>query len=284
MAKTLCYGAGQPPLKFGVMKSNLVDLEKMGVPALVKGVGILDLIANEPGLGFAAIQQRLGLPKSSCHLLIGTLCRLGLLQMQGDRSYVLGLRLFELGAQAANQRHIDRDALPHLRKLAAEVQLTCHLGVREGLEAVYLAKVECEREIKVNTWVGKRLSLNSSSLGKVLLAWLPEQELEDILQHLEWTRKCPNTLTDPGLFKLHLAEVRKRGWASDNEEDIPNIRCLAAPVINMEGKVVAALSAVGTVLEIDTADFAGLAERVCATARHISRELGHRTAAAETRA
>ncbi len=84
-------------------------MEKMGVPALFKGFGILDLIANEPGLGFAAIQQRLGLPKSSCHLLIASLCRLGVLQMQADRSYVLGLRLFELGAQAANQRQIDQD-------------------------------------------------------------------------------------------------------------------------------------------------------------------------------
>lgn len=265
------------------MKSNLVDLGKAGVPALVKGVGILDLIANEPGLGFASIQQRLSLPKSSCHLLIGTLCRLGLLQMQADRSYVLGLRLFELGAQAANQRHIDRTALPHLRKLAKEVQLTCHLGVREGLEAVYLAKVECDREIKVNTWVGKRLSLNSSSLGKALLAWLPEPELEEILRHLEWPRKCPNTLADPALFKTHLAEVRARGWATDDEEDIPNIRCLAAPVINMEGDVVAALSAVGTILELDSARFTELAERVCAAAADISRELGHRAETGKAR-
>jgi DNA-binding IclR family transcriptional regulator len=265
------------------MKSNPVDMEKMGVPALFKGFGILDLIANEPGLGFAAIQQRLGLPKSSCHLLIASLCRLGVLQMQADRSYVLGLRLFELGAQAANQRQIDQEALPHLRKLAADVQLTCHLGVREGLEAVYLAKVECEREIKVNTWVGKRLSLNSSSLGKVLLAWLPEGELEEILQHLDWTRKCPNTLTDRTLFKAHLAEVRRRGWATDDEEDIPNIRCLAAPVINMQGEVIAALSAVGTVLELDRTDFSVLAERVCTAASDISRDLGHRTGIGKTR-
>ncbi|PKU23517.1 IclR family transcriptional regulator [Telmatospirillum siberiense] len=258
------------------MEKKTVDEEKGGVPALLKGFAILDLLANEPGLGFAAIQRRLDLPKSSCHLLIATLCRLGAIQSQADRGYVLGLRLFELGALAANQRPIDREAQPLLRRLAQEVHLTCHLGVREGLKAVYLAKVECEREIMINTWVGKRISLHSSSLGKVLLAWLPEAELEEILQHLDWTRKCPNTLTEPQAFKAHLAEVRRRGWAIDDQEDIQNIRCLAAPVTNAQGEVIAALSIVGTVLELGADRFEELAGRVCAVAREISQALGHR--------
>lgn len=258
------------------MKNKPVDTGKVAVPALVKGFAILDLVANEPGLGFAAIQQRLNLPKSSCHLLITALSRLGAIQMQADRGYVLGLRLFELGALAANQRAIDREARPHLRRLAQEVHLTCHLGVREGLKAVYLAKVECEREIMINTWVGKQISLHSSSLGKILLAWLPDAELEEILQHLDWTGKCPNTITDLSAFKTHLAEVRTRGWALDDQEDIQNIRCLAAPVVNMQGEVIAALSVVGTVLELGSDRFRDLATRVCAAADEISQALGHR--------
>jgi len=258
------------------MTSKPTDDEKGGVPALIKGFGILDLIANEPGLGFPAIRQRLGLPKSSCHLLIATLCRLGAIHMQPDRGYVLGLRLFELGTLAANQRHIEQEALPYLRKLSHEVQLTCHLGVREGLKAVYLAKVDCEREIMVNTWVGKRLSLTSSSLGKVLLAWLPEAELDDILSHLDWIRKCPNTITDPITFKAHLADVRARGWAFDDQEDIQNLRCVAAPVMNLQGHVIAALSVVGTVLDLDISRFEELAPQICAVATAISHDLGRR--------
>ena len=142
--------------------------QKSVAPALTKGFAILDLIAREPGLGFAAIRDRLGLPNSSCHHLITTLCQLGALVQRADRGYVLGLRLFELGAMAANQRQLHDLALPTLRKLAQDIQLTCHLGVMEGAEAVYLLKVEGNREIRVNTWVGKRLSLHSSSLGKVL--------------------------------------------------------------------------------------------------------------------
>lgn len=261
--------------KFDVMEKKSVRDGEVAVPALGKGFAILDLLANEPGLGFAAIQQRLGLPKSSCHLLISALSQLGVIQMRTDRGYVLGLRLFELGALAVKQRPIDREAQPHLRRLAQEVQLTCHLGVREGLKAVYLAKVDCEREIMINTWVGKRISLHSSSLGKILLAWLPDAERDEILRHLDWTAKCPNTLTDPARFTSELAEVRRRGWAIDDQEDIQNIRCLAAPVIGMAGEVVAALSVVGTVLELDGRRFETLATKVCAAAADISRALGH---------
>jgi DNA-binding IclR family transcriptional regulator len=249
--------------------------QKSAAPALAKGFAILDLVASEPGLGFSAIRSRLGLPSSSCHYLITTLCQLGALKIRQDRGYVLGLRLFELGTVASQQRQIGPCALPFLRQLAQDVQLTCHLGVREGLKAVYLIKIEAQREIRVNTWVGKRLSLHSSSLGKVLLAWQPEAELEETLRHIEWERKGPNTLTDPQRFREELGIVRQRGWAFDNEEDVGNIRCVAAPVRDMRGDVIAAISAVGTVLDLDIGQFDGLAKHVSATAENISRELGH---------
>lgn len=251
------------------------EAEKSVAPALTKGFAILDLIAKEPGLGFAAIKTKLGLPNSSCHHLIATLCQLGALQMQPNRGYVLGLRLFELGTIAANQRHLEEFALPALKKLAQEVQLTCHLGVMEGSEAVYLLKVEGNSRIHVNTWVGKRLSLHSSSLGKVLLAWLPEAELDNKLRTVNWERKTSKTITDPQRYRGCLKEIQARGWAFDDEEDITNIRCVAAPVLDMKGRVIAAISAVGTVLDLEADRFSILAEQVCDTAREISRNLGH---------
>lgn len=249
--------------------------QKSVAPALTKGFAILDLIAREPGLSFAAIRDRLGLPNSSCHHLITTLCQVGALQVRSDRGYVLGLRLFELGAMAANQRQLHDLALPMLKRLAQDVELTCHLGVMEGAEAVYLLKVEGNREIRVNTWVGKRLSLHSSSLGKVLLAGLPENELEQILAQVSWERKTPHSIVDPNVFRSHLQTVRERGWAIDDEEDLINIRCVAAPVRDMQGHVVAAISAVGTVLDISQGRFEELATTLCATAQEISQQLGH---------
>ena len=147
------------------------------VPALVRGFAILDLIGKNPGLDFTAIHTRLRLPKSSAHNLLTTLSQLGVIRIQPDRGFVLGLKLTELGNFAAAQRFSETEFLPLLRNLAAELRLTCHLGVMEGREAVYLSKVECDHPIQVNSWVGKRFSLHCSALGKVLLAWLPEAEL-----------------------------------------------------------------------------------------------------------
>ena len=250
--------------------------EKSVAPALSKGFAILELVAQQPGLSFSAIKTALGLPSSSCHHLVTTLCRLGALQMQSNRGYVLGLRLFELGSIAANQRQLNELALPALKQLAQDVQLTCHLGVMEGDEAVYLLKVEGNREIRVNTWVGKRLSLHSSSLGKVLLAWLPPAELDAVLARNDWQRKTATTLVDADAFRAHLREVKARGWAVDDQEDLANIRCVAAPVLDSQGQVVAAVSAVGTILDISRERPDALAEKVCATARELSRHLGHR--------
>jgi DNA-binding IclR family transcriptional regulator len=254
--------------------NELAD-QRSAAPALTKGFAILDLIAQEPGIGFATIRSRLGLPNSSCHHLISTLCQVGALQLQPDRGYVLGLRLFELGAIAASQRKIEQSAMPALKRLATEVELTCHLGVMEGTEAVYLMKVEGRSEIRVNTWIGKRLSLHSSSLGKVLLAWLPENEIEEKLRYATWEAKTPSTVTDPAKFRDLLKSVRARGWAFDDEEDVTSIRCVAAPVFDLKGRIIAAISAVGTVLDIEPERFPALAEKVCATAAEISASLGY---------
>ncbi len=259
------------------MKSVEIDQAKLPAPALAKGFAILELIAADPGLKFADIRTRLKLPNSSCHHLINTLCQLGALQLNEERGYILGLGLLELGSRAAGQRQIEHQALPFLRRLSRELQLTCHVGVLEGYAAAYLLKVEGQRDIRVNTWVGKRLSLHSSSLGKVLLAWLSEADIDDKLRHVTWERKGPKTLTTPKLYKAHLRKVRENGWALDDEEDNANIRCIAAPVVDMQGRVIAAISVVGTVLDIAPERLQSLAGRVRVTAEAISQELGYRT-------
>jgi len=245
------------------------------VPALKKGFDILKLVSRNPGIGFTGIRTELQLPKSSAHTLLTTLKSLGALYQQVDGGYVLGLRLFELGSVAASQRNVTELAIPFLQELAREVQLTCHLGVLEGNEAVYLAKLECEQPIRISSWVGKRLSLHSSSLGKSLLAWLPEHEVDEILSPLEWKKKLPNTLADPIAFKEHLAAVRVNGWAIDDEEDVRNLRCISAPIRDMSGNVIAAISMAGTTFQIDDSRISPLSKRVRQAAQDISRALGH---------
>jgi DNA-binding IclR family transcriptional regulator len=245
-------------------------MEGATVPALGRGFAILDLLAKEPGLSFTEIHKRLGLPKSSAHHLVASLVDLGMLQCQADGGYVLGLRLFELGAAAAGQRRIDREAHPVLTALAWKETLTCHLGVLEGHQAVYLSKVECDQEIKVNTWIGKRLCLNRSALGKALIAWLPDAEIAELATHVDWEAKTAKTIGDVDGLRADLALVRQRGWALDDEEDVLNIRCIAAPVHDEKGRVIAAISAVGTVLQMVDERLEPLAAKVIEAAAKIS--------------
>jgi DNA-binding IclR family transcriptional regulator len=245
-------------------------IEDSMVPALVRGFAILDLIGKNPGLDFTAIHTRLRLPKSSAHNLLTTLSQLGVIRIQPDRGFVLGLKLTELGNFAAAQRFSEAEFLPLLRSLAAELRLTCHLGVMEGREAVYLSKVECDHPIQVNSWVGKRFSLHCSALGKVLLAWLPETELARNLAQIIWTPNTRHTIVDAGAMRAHLQQVRARGWATDDEENVPNIRCVAAPVFDRNSTVVAAISAVGTILEVEKGQFEILAPRLIEVANEIS--------------
>jgi DNA-binding IclR family transcriptional regulator len=193
--------------------------------------------------------------------------------MRPDRGFVLGLKLTELGALAASHRFVEADSRPLLRALASELQLTCHLGVNEGAEAVYLSKIECDQPVRVDSWVGKRFSLHSSALGKALLAWRPEAELQRALAELSWAQHTCHTITSPAAMRAHLQLVRGRGWATDDEENAPNIRCVAAPVFDRQHNVVAAISAVGTILQMDPSRFDLIAPRLMAVANEISRTL-----------
>lgn len=250
------------------------------VPALRKGFDILNLVARRPGIAFTDIRKELDLPKSSAHTLLVTLKTVGALFQQADGGYVLGLRLFELGSMAAIQRNVTDAAVPILRQLAHDVQLTCHLGVLEGSEAVYLAKLECEQPIRISSWVGKRVSLYSSSLGKSLLAWRAEAEIDVLLANVEWVQKLPKTIPDLAAYKQSLASVRERGWAIDDEEDVRNLRCLGAPIHDMSGKVVAAISMAGTTFQIDDSRIEQLTTRLLQASGDISRELGFSSAQA----
>ena len=250
--------------------NKVEEVSSLKVPALGKGVALLEAIAYEPGLGFTGIQERLGMPKSSTHHLISTMCELGLIKRRAMGGYGLGLKLLELAAIASQSHDFQRDAMPILRDLAERVQLTCHLGVYENGEAVYLARVEGARDIIVKSHVGQRFPVNCSALGKSLIAWMAPEPLDALIGKLAFEKRMPRTVMNSADFHLQLDEVRRRGWALDDEEQAPNCRCIAAPIRDRDGVVVAAISAVGTLEQVEDGRLATLAAQVIAAAGAIS--------------
>ncbi len=242
----------------------------MKVPALGKAVALLEALAREPGLGFTGIQERLGVPKSSTHNLISTMCELGLIKRRSGGGYGLGIKFLELSSIANETTDLQRDAMPLLRDFAQRVQLTCNLGVLDQGEAVYLARVEGARDIVVKSRVGQRFALNCSALGKCLIAWLAPERLDLVIASIAFEKRMPRTIMSAAEFRRHLADVRRRGWALDDEEQAPNCRCIAAPIRDRDGAVVAAISAVGTLEQVDDRLIEVLATRVIEAARAIS--------------
>ncbi|HEY0209318.1 IclR family transcriptional regulator [Acerihabitans sp.] len=220
------------------------------IPALDKVMCVFDYLSENDGATFTQILQYSGFAKSSTSSLLTSMVAHGLLR-QDKNKYYLGLRLYELGNKAAEQYDIKKIALPILKEIRDFTGLTCHMGVLEGVAPIYLLKVDSPQPIVIRSWEGKRLSLHSSGLGKVLIAWLNDAELEELLPGDQILQKfTATTITDITILKKELAEIRRRGWGYDNEEDSLGVRCVAVPVFNSQGQVVAALSISGVAFQI----------------------------------
>lgn len=216
------------------------------VPAIARAFDVLEYLFRKKEATFTSIHVELGLPKSSAYNILATLEARGYIRRLGQEgNYGLGLRLFELGNVAAARIDIRKEALPFLRELAAKTNQTCHLGVLDETEGVYMEKVESTRPVIMNSWLGKRLSLHSTSIGKTLLAWQNPVKLEQILNKIVLHRYTDKTITEPEELRKHLQIVKEQGYALDNEENEPEIRCVAGPVWDISRGVIAAISISG---------------------------------------
>ena len=149
-----------------------------------------------------------------------------------------------------------------------------HLGIIDSGNAYYILKIESPATISVRSHEGKSLSLYRSGIGKCLLAWQPASVQASIIEDLQWERATPTTITDAQQLREELGRIRARGWSFDNGEDYPDVRCVAAPVFNANNDLTAAISVVGTRLQINEDNRDYLAGKAIACAKDISRLLG----------
>lgn len=160
-----------------------------------------------------------------------------------------------------------------MRALVEKIHMTVHLAVLDQGEAVYIEKVEAAGFFKVNTWVGRRMFLHSTSVGKCLLAWLPKHEVEGLVKRQGLKKRTPKTITTITGLLEDLEHTKSEGYAVDDEENSLGARCLGAPVFDVAGNVVAALGASGTLTQMDEPSMPRIAEALKETARRISRQL-----------
>lgn len=243
---------------------------------------IFDVLArSSKGISLGELSAKACLPKGTTHRLLSSLIYFDFVRQDKEtRSYSLGFKLVELGNSLLDQINLRKEAEPFLVALSQNTKETAYLAILDHDEVVYIEKIETEDHsigLRASSKVGQRNAAHSCSLGKVLLADQPEIELDRLLQGMQLIQKTENTITDPLQLKDHLKVVRNRGYAVDDEESERGIRCIAAPVRNEIGVVVAAVSISGPAIRITRERVQGiLKDQVMATALEISKKLGFR--------
>lgn len=223
--------------------------------------------------GPAELAEQLGMHKSTVHRLLVVLERQGAVRRHEGR-YALGMRLFELGSRAVTHLDVGSRAVPYLRRLVQGCGETAHVAVLGGLEMMSIQNVECPKKLRTPVTVGGLSPVHATSVGKAVLAFLPDDECELILEQLTLRRFTPRTITARTALRLELQRVRDRGFAVDDQEIESGLRCVGAPIRNHTGRVIAAISVAGPIFRVTQQRVPALARAVIAAGRDLSRDLG----------
>jgi DNA-binding IclR family transcriptional regulator len=245
-----------------------------GIPnstAVQRALSVLEqLDSSRRGLNISEISRQLEIPKSSAHVIVVTLERLGYVQRKPDSlNYRLGLKAYGLGRGMMKNLSIAEVALPHLRVLVDQIHLPAHLAIPDGDQGVFIQKVDAPGLIKIDTYVGRRMDLHCTGVGKVILAYGAEEAVERTLAKQVYIRHTRNTITSSRALRRELARVRQLGYAVDDEEEELAVRCVAVPVFHPNRRFAAALSVVGTTEQIPLDGIKALAQNLRRTAAGI---------------
>ena len=248
-----------------------------------KALNVLEAFSDDrTELGVTQIAELLNSHKSSISRILMTLLAEGFVEKNPQTNkYRLGLKMVELGYRALKRFDLEELATPFLEELADKTNEIIHLAVLDKNEIIYSDKRGKEQVLTVATRIGGRHPAYCSAMGKVLLAGLSQERLNEVLAIEPLRRFTPTTITQVTILRKELERVRKQGFAIDNEESFPGIRCVAAPVYDRNGKIVAALSVTAPRQRMGQERLKEIRELVVETARSISRRRGMNAAETE---
>lgn len=243
---------------------------------LSRGLDVLEALARGDGygLGPSAIGQRVGLDKATVTRLLRTLVEAGYVtQDETTRRYRLGGRILWLAHRVTAGLDLRTIARPHLAALRDELGETVHLGVMDDVRVVYVDKLEAENSIQLVSAVGQTMPLHSTSLGKAMLAAIPDDERERIYARMDFLPRTDRTICDLATFREEVRRTQRRGYSTDDRENEPFGACVGAAIVGADGRPAGAISIAGPHFRIhDRLEYFG--ERVRDVAAAIARELG----------
>ncbi|MCF6097467.1 IclR family transcriptional regulator [Thermovorax subterraneus] len=247
-----------------------------GIQSVKRALFIMEkLAASEKGCSAVEIAKELGVNRSTAFRLVETLVDMGYVrQDEFTKRYHLTMKVFSLGNMLLERmdiRSASKDILEDLNKKSGH---TVHLGLRDGYEVVYIDKLAGKNTIQMYSMIGKRAPLYCTGLGKAILAFLKDHEIDEFLGTVKLKKFTANTITEPSLLRKEIEKIRRRGYALDLEEHEEGIRCVGAPIFNCYNEVIGSISVAAVAITLGKKSIEDYSEEVVKAAKKISSSLG----------
>jgi IclR family transcriptional regulator, KDG regulon repressor len=232
---------------------------------------------DEAEIGVTALAKRLGVAKSTVYRLATTLVSEGMLEQNPEtEKYRLGISLFALGALVRQRMNVSTEGRGQLFDLRQATNETVHLAILEGADIMFILNLESNQAIRMRADLGSRKPAFCTAEGLAMLAFEPEERIQTVIR-AGLRPRTPATIVDPRHWRASLEDVRRLGYAVDNEQSEQGMRSIAAPIYEAGGRVVASVGLAGPVQRLSDEVVARFIPLVVEAARTISIRLGHRS-------
>lgn len=244
--------------------------------SLIRALTLLERLSETPtGLNLTDLSYQLGMPTATVHRLLNTFEEFNFVEQDAERGlWFVGLKAFTVGNAFLNRRDLVSSARPHMHALVELCGETVNLGVIDDGEVVFISQVESQEVMRMIARLGSRSPVHASGVGKAMLANMPQRRVTGILQRRGLARYTDHTIDNPTQLDEELEQVRRLGYALDDEEHAVGLRCVAAAIFDENGQPLAAISVSGPKARIVDSRLSELGHAVQQAADEITRALG----------
>lgn len=243
------------------------------VTSVQKCFRIIEELSKHKGIGVSDLAAHVGMDRSAVFRFLATLRDLGYVSEE-NAQYRISFRIFELGMRWANSIEVKKIAVSFMYELSKSHNETVNLGMLVDDSVIFIEKVEAAAALRTDLVVGHRFPLYCTSLGKAILAHLPEDMRDGLLEDMQFKPICPNTITNKDKLSLHLEEIREKGYSIDNQEFDPHIVCVASPVFTYSDYPTYAISLAGPVSRMTPKRVSQIGKDLVSVCSRLSAQLG----------
>lgn len=252
-------------------------MEKKIIQSIDRVLQVLELFSLEkPEWGVTEISKALNIYKSNVHNILSTLAEKGFVKKDPKTDkYKLGIKFFELGSVVIKNMDLRKIAHPYIEELSKEFNETVHLGVLDEGRVVSIEREESDKSLCSHIEIGKRTPLHCTAVGKAIMAYLSKDKVSAIVEGKGLKKYTENTIIDKEGLEKEFLKIRKQGYAVDNMEHEEGVRCVAGPIRDHTGEVIASMSISGPAFRINENNMPNIAKKVKECCDCISEEMGY---------